>query len=154
MAARRPLSDEHHVLRYISATKRFVDEHGTRLGPGPASFVLREDDKGGLSVTEVEYYGPMSSASRRVAATAYRESLESKKIGAQAIFAWARVEKIRDASLSFNKKVRIVHDPVTGNPGHAEVRHFSDEDLELLEHFSSDVFKEYEIVADMNLPKR
>ncbi|MBO9724287.1 MAG: hypothetical protein J7530_07930 [Novosphingobium sp.] len=96
----------------------------------------------------------MSAAARRDAAVAFRESLDSKKLSANGIFASARIERVKDAALKYDKKVRIVHDPVPGNPGHAEVRHFTDEDLDLLDHFAEAVFDEYEVVANMQLPPR
>lgn len=124
------------------------------MGPGPGAFALREDDAGGLSVTEVEYFGTLSPVTRRAAAVAHRESLASKSVGKQAIYAWAQVAKVKHAAAIYGKSVRVIHDPVDGNPGHAEIRHFTDEDLDLLEHFATDVFHEYETVAEMNLPTR
>lgn len=154
MVARKALSDDHHVMRYIPASKRFVADDGTMIGPSPAGFVLRAEDKGGLSVTEVEHYGPMTAATRTSAAAAHRESLTSKKVGTSAIYAWSQISRAKKAASAYEKKIRVVHDPVSGNPGHAEVRHFTDEDLDLLDHFATNVFVEYEVVADMNLPPR
>jgi hypothetical protein len=141
-------------MRYIPSSKRFFAEDGTVLGPSPAGFVLRDDDRGGLSVTEIEHFGDMSAAARREAAVAHRESLPSKKVGAAGIYAWAQIDAAKTAALAYNKKIRVVHDPVDGNPGHAEIRHFTDEDLDLLDHFATDVFVDYEVIADMALPPR
>ena len=152
MAVRRPLSDQHHVLRYIPAARRFVDEDGNRLGPGAGAFTLREDDKGGLSVTEIEHFGPLNAGSRVAAAMAHRSTLSSNSVGKEAIYAWAQVSRVKALALTYGKSVRVVHDPVPGNAGHAEIRHFTDEDLDLLAYFASDVFNEYETVRSMNLP--
>lgn len=152
MAVRRPLPDEHHVLRYVSASKRFVDENGLRLGPSGAGFKLRPDDRGGLSVTEIEHYGEMNRGSICLAAAAYRQSQISRSLGAQAIFAWAKISDAKAASESYGKSIRVVHDPVPGNPGHAEVRHFDDDDFDLLDYFATDVFKDYEVVINLGLP--
>lgn len=154
MVARRALSDHHHVMRYVPPSKRFVSSEGDLLGPAPAGFAIRDSDKGGLSVTEVEHFGEMSARCRSIAAFAHRESLDSKKISNNAIFAWSQIADAKSAGQKYNKTLRVVHDPVDGNPGHAEIRHFTDEDLDLLDHFATDVFKEYEIVADMNVPAR
>lgn len=151
MPARKELCKEHHVMRYVPPSKRFVDPEGRQLGPSPAGFKLRDDDKGGLSVTEIEYYGPQSPETRAKAAAAFKESLGSKKLGVNGIFAYAKIERIKIASLKYDKKIRIVHDPVPGNPGHAEIRHFTDEDLSLLDHFATDVFDAYDVVKDMNI---
>ncbi|WP_426263011.1 hypothetical protein [Sphingomonas sp. PWP1-2] len=115
---------------------------------------MRDEDGGGLSVTEVEFFGPLSPDTRRQAAVAYRESQASKKLGAEAVFAWASVDAVKRAALGYEKTVRVVHAPVDGNPGHAEVRHFTYDDLDLLAFFASDVFLDYEIVAQMGLPPR
>lgn len=154
MVARKALNDEHHVMRFIPASKQFVAEDGTQLGPALAGFTLREEDEGGLSVTEVEYFGEMSVEARRAAAVAHRESLTSKKVGAKAIYAWAQVGQIRKAGEAYDKKIRVVTDPVPGNDAHAQVRHFTDDDLDLLDHFATKVFVAYEVVADMELPAR
>ena len=138
-------------MRYIPPSKRFIDQNGERLGPSLAGFELREDDWGGLSVTEIEHFGLMSKAARQKAALAFRESLDSKKLSKHGIFARAQILRVKDAALEYGKKVRVVHDPVPGNSGHAQIRHFTDDDLDLLEHFAAQVFKDYEVVADMNL---
>lgn len=153
MVARKALSDHHHVMRYVPAGRRFVDADGNRLGPGAGAFALRADDKGGLSVTEIEIFGPMGAEARSAAAVAYRSTLPSKRVGAEAIFAWASVESVKDAGGQYGKQLRVVHDPVVGNDGHAEIRHFTDEDLDLLEFFSGSVFSSYSTVASMCLPK-
>lgn len=152
MPARRALPDEHHVMRYMSASKRFVDENGQRLGPSAAGFKLRADDKGGLSVTEIEHFGAFDLASIRDGAVAFRESQEKKQLGKNAIFAWAKIADAKSAAYSYSKKIRVVHDPVAGNPGHAEIRQFDDDDLDLLDYFSSGVFTKYQTVGDLDLP--
>lgn len=152
MVARRALPDSHHVLRYVPQSKRVVDPDGNLGGPAPTAFALRVDDAGGLSVTEIEHFGEMSAASRVSALAAHRESLPSKTVRSNALCAWAQIERIKAAALTYEKHVRVVHDPVEGNPGHAEIRHFTDEDLDLLEFFSSDVFLNYEVVGSMELP--
>jgi len=155
MVARRAVADEHHVLRYAPKSKRFLHpETAEPLGISPAAFAIRPGDEGGLSVTEVEHYGAMSADTRRLAAAAFRESQPSRKLGAQAAFAWARVSVIKAIGTEYGKGIRVVHSPVDGNPGHAEMRHFTDDDLDLLDFFATDVFSEYEVVADMGIPAR
>jgi hypothetical protein len=141
-------------MRFIPPSKRFVDAEGVRGGPSLAGFALREDDAGGLSVTEIEHFGPMSAATRAAAAFAYRESQSSKRISANGIFARSEIGRVITAAQDHGKSVRIVHDPVDGNPGHAQVRQFTDEDLDLLEHLAEKVFHEYELVCDMQIPSR
>lgn len=152
MVARRPVPDQHHVMRFISPTKRFVDPDAVRQGPSFAGFKLGEKDDGGLSVTEIEVFGEMSADARRNAAAAHRGATESKRLSKEGIFAWAKVADVRSAAVTYGKPVRVVHDPVPGNPGHAEVRQFSDDDNDLLDHLARNVFVQWELVGAMNLP--
>lgn len=151
--ARKALDESHHVMRFASRSRRFLDpETDQYLGPTPAAFALRDDDNGGMSVTWVEAFGSFSAKSRGLAAAAHRETLREKKLPKEAIFAWAKVADIKAAGNQYSKALRVVHDPVDGNPGHSEIRHFTDDDLELLDYFSSFVFSEYSAVKDMDIP--
>ena len=153
MPARKALPDTDHVMRFASQSKRFVDPDTEEFsGPTPAAFAIRSVDEGGLSVTWVEHFGEFSAATRGVAAAAHRESLNDKRLPKNAIFAWANVASVKAAGVAYSKGLRVVHAPVAGNDGHAEIRHFSDEDLDLLDHLSSSVFVEYEVVKDMDIP--
>lgn len=152
MAVRRPLQDGHHVMRYVPRSKQFIDDNQNSLGPAPAAFAIREEDEGGLSVTEVEHFGEMNAQTRAVAAAAHRASLESKRLAPSAIFAWAPIGAVKAAANDYGKAVRVVHDPVDGNPGHAQIRHFTDDDLDLLEYFATDVFHEFARVGTMGIP--
>ncbi len=154
MPARKPIPDDHHVARFVpkNKQKRHPDTDEFQ-GLSGAAFALRADDKGGLSVTWVEFFGGLDAATVKNAAIAYRESLPSKNIAASAAFAIASGNAIKSSALRYKKRVRIVHDPVIGNDGHAEIRHFTDEDHELLDVLASDVFLDIHMVAGMNLPK-
>lgn len=153
MPARKALPSSDHVMRFASRSRRIHDpETDTYLGPSPAAFEIREEDSGGLSVTWIEHFGDNGTQSRAKAAAAYRETLRVKRLPPSAIFAWANVEKIVSAGKEYRKSLRIVHDPVEGNSGHAEIRHFSDDDLDLLDYISSEVFTEYVVVSEMGIP--
>ena len=112
---------------------------------------LTEEDAGGLSVTWIEHFGPFGLEAKRAAATAYRESLTSRHLGGKGVFATAKVDTVLSVGRSFDKQLRVVHDPVTGNSGHAEVRHFSDE-LGLLDMLAT-VFDDIDTVTSLRLPK-
>ena len=140
---------------------RFVPKNKQRRHPdtdayqglSPAAFALRAEDKGGLSVTWLEYFGPASPANVVAGALAYRESLQSKKLGAEGLFAAAPVAAITNMGKTYGKALRVVHAPVPGNDGHAEVRHFTDDDLRLLDQLAADVFSQIHFVKALNLPK-
>lgn len=154
MIARRALPDDDHVSRYIPKNRQHRDDTDQYLGLSLAGFALRPEDRGGLSVTWIERFGEYGPKAKRAAAVAYRESQDSKRIGKTALFAYAEVAKIKKAAVDYGKAVRIVTDPVDGNEGHAQVRHFTDDDLRLLELLASEVFGEVDFVGDLNLPRR
>jgi hypothetical protein len=112
MAARKPIPDDHSVMRFAQLSKHIIDpDTGKSVGVSPAA------------------------------------------LGAAGAFVSATVGNIKKAAVPFKKNVRVVHDPVPGNQGHAEIRRFNDDDLELLEHLSADVFGDIEYIGAMNLPK-
>lgn len=155
MVARKALPDNNHVMRFVPKGRQHRDPDTDEfLGIAPQAMQLRGEDKGGLSVTWIEHFGEFGKASKRLGAIAFRESLEKKHIGSEGVFASAQVQSIVRAGLTYEKIVRVVHDPVTGNPGHAQVRHFTDEDLRLLDYLSAEVFTEIDKVSDLELPKR
>ncbi|MFN3475813.1 MAG: hypothetical protein ACK4ZW_17380 [Blastomonas sp.] len=139
-------------MRFAARSKRIHDpDIDCYFGPSPAAFALRDGDKGGISVTWVEFFGSFNKQSRALAATAFRDTLRDKKLPPNAIFAWARISDIKRAGNQYRKGVRVVHDPVEGNQGHAEIRHFTPEDLDILDYLSSSVFIEYCEVKNMEL---
>ena len=139
-------------MRYVQRARQDRDpDTGAFRGLAPGAFMLGPKDRGGMSVTWVEKFGPLGLGAKRQAAAAFRESQNSKKLGATAVFATAQVEQIIHAGQMLRKALRIVYDPVPGNPGHAEVRHFDDSDLEVLDYLATDVFTDIDHVADLDL---
>jgi hypothetical protein len=152
MAAKKALPDAHHVMRFASKQKRFIHPDTLEpMGPSPAAFALREGDEGGVSVVEVEHFGAFDLASRRSAAIAHRNTTRDKKLGPQAIFAWAKVVDVVGAGKKYGKALRVVSAPVDGNPAHAEIRHFAPEDIDILDYYATDVFQEWCTVKDLSL---
>jgi hypothetical protein len=154
MAARKPLPGVDHVMRFVPRSKQHWDEETNQfLGLGSGACMLRDDDKGGLSVTWIEHFGAKGAPAKRDAAVAFRSSLPSKKLPAQGLFASAEVNNIIHAGKVHQKKLRVVHDPIPDNTGHSEVRHFTDDDFELLDLLASEIFIEIDFVGDLDLPK-
>lgn len=153
MAARKALPKDDHVMRYVPKARQHRDPDTDEfLGLIPQAMELRDDDKGGLSVTWIEHFGAYGFAAKRDAAIAHRETLRTKHIGGEAVFATAQVQAIVDAGLRYSKSIRVVHDPVPGNSGHAEIRHFTDDDLRLLDLLATETFAEIDKVVDLKLP--
>jgi hypothetical protein len=115
------------------------------------AFAIRPTDKGGLSLTWVEHYGAKSAATYNIAASAFRDSLESKKLPIKAYFAVGQAGGARATSASHGKKIRLVHAPDGPNTGHVELRRFTDEDRQLLDTLAREVFTEHVAVIGLTL---
>jgi hypothetical protein len=126
-------------------------ETGEFLGILGTAFSIRESDDGGLSVTWVEHYGEHEHSTIEIAATAFRDSLQSKKLGGKAYFAVGLAGMTRSAAAEYNKTIRIVHAPDGANTGHVELRRFSDDDRRLLDALAVEVYSEHIAVADLQL---
>jgi len=151
--ARRAVPDEDHISRFVSKNKQERDpESDEFIGLTLAACEIRKDDEGGLSVTWIEHFGEYGKASKRAAAIAYRAGLESQKLPPSGLFAYAQVQQVKSAAADYGKRIKVVWDPVDGNPGHAQVRHFADDDLRLLDLLARQVFSDFDFVADLQLP--
>lgn len=154
MPPRRPLPDTHHIMRYVPYQRLLRHpETDEVLGLTAGAFDLRPNDDGRISVTWIEYFGAFGDEARRDAAAAHREDLLSKKLSAKAAFAWATVDAVRRRGAEHGRALRVVHSPTDNNPGHAEVRHFTDADLDMLASFV-DVFSDFRLVGEMGVPSR
>ena len=141
-------------MRFVPKNRQWRDpETDAYLGLSGAGFALRADDRGSLSVTWIEFFGDAAPDNIRAGAKAFRATLDSKKLPAEGVFACAIAGHIVEAAASHQKSVRVVHAPVPGNEGHAEVRHFTDEDLGLLDLLAAETFTEVHFVKDLGLPK-
>lgn len=115
------------------------------------AFSIRPCDNGGLSLTWVEHYGLKSIATYSIAASKFRDSLRSQKLGSQAYFAIGQAGATRSTAARCGKQIRLVHAPDGPNTGHVELRRFTDEDRGLLDALALDVFTEHVAAADLQL---
>jgi len=155
MVARKALPPGHHVMRLVpyKAQHRHPDTDAF-IAVLPTAFELRPRYEGCLSVCWIEHFGGYDLAAKRDAAIAFRETLDTKHIGGAAVFAAAQVDAIVQSGKRFEKAIRVIHDPVPGNAGHACVRHYSNEDLELMDVLATEVFTDVVSVKALNLPKK
>lgn len=116
-----------------------------------SAFSIRPSDEGGLSLTWVEHYGPKSLPTYSDAASKFRDSLKSKKLGAKAYFAIGQAGHTRETAAIYGKSVRLVHAPDGPNTGHVELRRFTDKDRRLLDALAIDVFTEHVAVRELAL---
>mgnify|MGYP003386787468 CR=1 len=139
-------------MRFVPRGQQVRDpDDDTFKGIVGTAFSIRPVDKGGLSLTWIEHYGPKSIATCSVAASKFRDSLSSKKLGGQAYFAIGQAGTIKEVAANYGKQIRLVHAPDGPNTGHVELRRFTDEDRGLMDALALDVFTEHIAVADLNL---
>lgn len=152
--AKPPILGVHHLMRFVPYSQQIRDsETDAFKGIANIAFTIRPDDDGGLSTTWVEHYGDKSPTTVAVAASHFRETLNSKKLPSKAYFAVGTVSETQEASLAYGKRIRVVSVPDGVNTGHVEIRRFSDEDRRLLDTLAIDVFREHIAVAGMVLSK-
>ena len=144
--------DADHLMRWVRRNQQYRDSETDEFkGILGIAFHIRSDDEGGLSTTWVEHYGPKSLLTYEIAASKFRDSLQSGKLGVQSYFAIGNVGLTKAACLARYKKIRLVHAPDGPNTGHLEIHKFSDEDQELLEILAVDVFTEHVSVISLGL---
>lgn len=140
-------------MRFVPYSRQIRDpEDDSFKGIANTAFAIRPDDNGGLSLTWVEHYGTKSKQTYDIAATKFRDSLPSRKLGTKSYFVVGQAGETRATAQNYGKKIRLVHSPDGPNTGHIEVRRFSDEDRKLLDALTIDVFREHIAVASMALP--
>jgi hypothetical protein len=144
------IPDLDHVMRFVPKQLQIRDsETDEFLGIVADAFRLRAEDDGGLSVTWIEHYGPKSNETYVIAANGFRESRRTKTISKSAYFVVGNIGNAKSVALRYGKKIRVLHDPVEGNSGHAEMRRFTNEDLQLLEALNMEVFVEHVAVSTL-----
>lgn len=144
--------DEEHLMRYVPRPQQRRDiETDEFLGILNTAFSIREEDKGGLSVTWVEHYGPNCAATIALGGAAFRDSLPSKKLSKFAYFAIGNAGATRKAGKEYGKKLRLIPAPDGPNTGHVEIHRFNDEDRRLLDALAMEVFVEHVSVVSMGI---
>jgi len=138
-----PLPDDHHVCRYVPNQRQHRDfDTGQLIGVLTTAFDLRPQDKGGLSVTWVEFFGPKTTATLKQAADAYRKCTRSKKLTPSAAFAVGNVLAIKKASAVAGKPARVLHEQTKCNAAHAAIRRLDNDQIEVLDAIAQQAFGE------------
>jgi len=140
LKAHDPLPDPDHVVRLVDYKRQERDPHTDAFrGIFPAAFELRDIDKGALSVTWVEYF---KSQDDPVRAAIEAICSAMKKSQEDSVFAIGQVAAIKSASETSGHSVRVIYAPTGNNKAHSSIRQFSNEDLELLDHWASEIFSD------------
>ncbi len=148
----RPVPDADHLMRFVPYKLQIRDPETDEFkGIANLAFALRPEDDGGLSTQWVEHYGGRSLPSYSAAAIQYRDNLQSKSIGGKGYFAVGNVSLAKQVADTYNKQIRVVHEPDGSNEGHALIRRFTDEDRALLDALALEVFREHIWVGDLDL---
>lgn len=105
--------------------------------------MLREGDNGSPSVTWIEHYGAKNTTTIKIAASAFEGSLRSKKLPRKSYFSIGSAGSVRENTLKFGKRIRLVHAPDGTNTGHVEIRRFDETESLLLEMLATEVFIEH-----------
>ncbi len=144
--------DAHHLMRYVPYGHQLRDPETDEFkGVVNTAFSIRPSDDGGLSLTWVEHYGAKSIVTYGIAASAFRDSLEKRKLPTKAYFAIGEAGRTRAISKDHGKKVRLVHAPDGSNTGHVELHRFTDEDRRLLDALVLEVYTEHVAVVELEL---
>lgn len=150
--AKARIPDIDHLMRFVPHSQQVRDpDDDSFKGILGIAFSVRPSDNGGLSLTWVEHYGAKSQATYSIAASKFRDSRQTKKLGSKGYFAIGQAGAARSAAKTYKKQIRLVHAPDGPNTGHVEVRRFSDEDRSLLDALALEVFAEHVAVASLEL---
>lgn len=149
MARGDSIPDDNEVARWIKPKllgrddddNVVLDAHGRPVFVFPAAFELR-DDEDSLSVTWLQYFAEGRAQHLPKAADAFRQTTRSGKLQAQSAFAIAKVGALKETGVRHDLKLRILEDPIDGNPGHSEIRRYPREMGEFQAVLATDTFGE------------
>ena len=159
MARGDALPDQDEVTRWIKPKLLGRDDNGNVVLDNqgrpkfvfPAAFELREDEDS-LSVTWLQHFGNGRVQHLPKAAEAFRKSTNSGKLQAHSAFAIAGVASIKETGASHDSKLRILEDPIDGNPGHTEIRRYPREMSELQVVLAAETFAERHLYEKVKTP--
>ena len=128
MAKSSSLDDTHcHLVRHIRESE--IDDQEGRLLAFPQAFALRPGETY-LSNGWLEFFD--GGADAQLSGVAAMMS-KTRAVKANHALAIGCVRDIRDACLSFDQRVRVLHEPFEDNLAYATVRRINTDELQLLE---------------------
>lgn len=136
MAKSSSLEYEHHLVRHIRESE--IDDQQGSIMAFPQAFKLRLGESY-LSNGWLEFYeGPMNVQLNGVVAA----MSVGRRVKAHHAVAIGRVADIHDACSTFDQKVRILHEPTSGNPSYATVRRINTDEQQLLELLAQEAWND------------
>lgn len=118
--------DGDDVIMYASWSKFSRDENQQYDGLQPQA--VRQDSDG-ISITWVEFFQPPPPSIHQACQAIVKGGTTIRKSG---VFAIARAGKIRAIAREMGLSIQIERDPVPGNDGHALIKGWSTELVDLL----------------------
>jgi hypothetical protein len=122
-----------YVMRQISPSRLRKDGDGKVVGILAEAFEQIQPD--GLSVTWVDFWNSDEFQRPFDARAAIQRTRPSKNAG----YACANCEAIISVGVKSGSKIRILHDPLAGNDGHALVK-IPEENVELFDLLAREIF--------------
>jgi hypothetical protein len=136
MAKSSSLDDSHHLVRHIRESE--IDDQEGKLLAFPQAFALRPKETY-LSNGWLEFFdGTVDAQLSGVAAMMSK----TRAVKAHHALAIGRVGDIRDTCLSFDQKVRILHEPFEDNLAYAAVRRINTDESQLLELLAQEAWSD------------
>ncbi len=142
------LPDEDHVVRFISPNRLIKNEHG-KIEILPQAFILREKDKGRLSVSWLEYFDGDQSSKLSAIKNALAKGWRHGKLPSKGALGTGNVAEIKTVAPKAKPPLRIVYAPSTNNPAHSSIVNMPNDDKTILESLATDVFVERVQVKDI-----
>jgi hypothetical protein len=137
MAKSSSLENHHHLVRHIRESE--IDDQEGKLMAFPQAFALRPKEIY-LSNSWLEFFDGTTSQQLGGVAAAMSTTRAVKAHHALAI---GQVGDIKDACLSFDQKVRILHEPLlTANPAYAVIRRINTDEAQLLELLAQEAWND------------
>jgi hypothetical protein len=136
MAKSSSLNDNHHLVRHIRESE--IDDQEGRLLAFPQAFALRPNETY-LSNGWLEFFdGTTAEQLNGVAAM----MSATRRVKAHHALAIGQVGSIRDACLSFDQKIRVLHEPFPENMAYATIRRISTDESQLLELLAQEAWSD------------
>ena len=133
------IPDSDHIVRHVPWSKLRKDEDDNVLGVLGEAFRRREGEDT-LSVNWVEYFDGEPAQQRIATVQCMRGSELRIRPNSKCGYAIGNVGLIADVCRERSGRIRVIHEPVDSNEGHADVRRLPRDNDGLLDLLAADVW--------------
>ena len=124
------------MVRYVPWSRLRRDDEENVIGFLGEAFALKPDEKS-PSYVWLEYFEGDRQKRIEHSVTTFRGTI---KVGSKSAFAIGKIGKIKSICEENGFRVRVVYDPIDGNPAHSEIRKFPRDEVALLEALATEAF--------------